>query len=549
MTKFRILSYVLASILVLSCDSVTHKRDVSDPDLAERHILNQDKGNKSEIPKIVRSSPVLPKPSPQTKEETHTVVVSNVPVSELLFSLARDADLNLDIDSDVSQNVTLNAVNQPLNAILERIVESSNLTYEIKNNVLRIKVDRPFIKYYRIDYINMSRLSESTSSVSTQISSTGQGAEGDSGGSADNNSTTDVRNESSNTFWETLASNISAIISPDEITIQAAPSGESSEVSAQTIDSSNNNLIINKETGIVAVRATRKQHKDVDKFINEVLFSSRRQVLIEATIAEITLNDRFQAGIDWSLIGNALDNSIINATQSFTDVPLFSRPSFNLSVTEFSSNGDTIQTTLSALEQFGDVSIMSSPKVMTLNNQTALLKVVDNIVYFSVDVNIETSSDEDGGSNGFVTFETEANTVPVGFVMSVTPFISEENAVTLNMRPTISRVIGQAVDPNPSLAEVGVVSEIPIIQVREVESMLKINSGEIAVMGGLMQDKIAYNRRGVPVLSRLPFLGSLFRYEDNSNEKTELVIFIKPTVIEQRFSQPDLLSYKSLQLQ
>ena len=534
-------------MLLLGCDSITHKRDVTDSDLSKRHILSQDTNNTETIPEIVKNSPSLPPPNPQQSEETHTVIVSSVPVAELLFSIARDAKLNLDIDSDVTGNVTLNAVNQPLIAILERIVESTNLTYDIKNDVLRVKRDRPYIKHYRIDYINMSRLSESSSSVSTQISSTGQGAEAESGGNADNNSTTDVQNQSSNNFWSTLESNIAAIISSENTVQATSPEGDSDKASTSTSrTATNNNLIVNRETGIIAVRANRKQHRDVDNFINEVIFSSRRQVLIEATIAEITLNDSFQAGIDWSLIGNPLDNSIVNATQSFTDVPLFSRPSFNLSLTEFRANGDTIQSTLSALEQFGDVSIMSSPKVMALNNQTALLKVVDNIVYFSVDVNIETTDNNNNDSNGFVTFETEANTVPVGFVMSVTPFISDENAVTLNMRPTISRVIGQAVDPNPSLAEVGVVSEIPIIQVREVESMLKVNSGEIAVMGGLMQDKISKNTRGVPVLSRLPFLGSAFRFENNSNEKTELVIFIKPTVIGQTLPQRDLLSYDSL---
>src|SRR5690606_14699441 len=119
---------------------------------------------------------------------------------------ARDADLNLDIDSNVSGTVTLNAINQPLTALLERIVETADLTYEIKNDVLRVKVDKPFLRNYRIDHINMSRSSVSSSQVSTQINSTGQGAAGQEGGSsgAGNNSSTEVTNRAENAFWDSL---------------------------------------------------------------------------------------------------------------------------------------------------------------------------------------------------------------------------------------------------------------------------------------------------------------------------------------------------------
>lgn len=529
-----------AILLQTACESVQTKNTFS-----AEHISKQTASQLADedIPAPIEIVPPVPQPQPQKASTIHTAIVSNVPVKELLFTLAREAKLNLDIDADVDGLVTINAIDQPLEALLDRIVESTDLIYEIKNGVLRVKRDKPYIVNYRIDYMNMSRSSDSKSTVSTQIQSTGQGAGSDTGSSSGNNSSTEVKNSSSNTFWDTLRSNVAAIIGqPPSAGQNYAQAGTGEADASASPAQESGDIIINKESGVMAVRATRKQHAEIEKFINEVQFSTRRQVLIEATIAEVKLNDTYQAGIDWSVLRDSVDETKMVA-QTLTDLSLFDRPTFNIQV-DRDTGDETLQGTLSALQTFGDVKIMSSPKIMTLNNQTALLKVVDNVVYFTVDVNIETSSSTTSGN--IVTYETEVNTVPVGFVMSVTPFISENNSVTLNIRPTISRVIDKAQDPNPDLAKVGVISEIPVIQVREVESILKVESGDIAVMGGLMQDVVNNRSRGVPGLSRIPYLGQLFRYDDDTTEKTELVIFIRPVVINRASIETDLQRFKSL---
>ncbi len=516
---YRLATVLIGMSLLGGCEHLRPQTAVS-----ANHIQRPDTADADAIPAPVRNSPPLPAPQPQPREPTHTVVVNDVPVRELLFALARDAELNLDIDADVDGRVTLNAIAQPLPAILERISESNDLTYDIKNDVLRIRMDKPFLRNYKIDYLNLTRRSRGTVNVSTQISATGQGGGTEGGGSSggDNNSLTAVENASDNSFWETLQANIIAILSDSD---------------TATPESLQRNVLLNRESGIIGVRASRRQHRDVEEFIDTVLNSSQRQVLIEATIAEVKLSDRYQAGIDWNLLKDDLEATV---DQSLTDLTLNSLPSFRINLTEQFGNGDVLQTTLSALETFGDVSVMSSPKVMAMNNQTALLKVVDNLVYFTVDVDIES-----GGENQsrLITYETQVHTVPVGFVMSVTPFISDRGAVTLNVRPTISRVIGQKRDPNPAIAEANVISEIPVIQVREVESVLKVGSGDVAVMGGLMQDEVSKSSRGVPFLGRLPLLGSLFRYQDDLTEKTELVIFIKPVVINHATVTGDLQQY------
>jgi MSHA type pilus biogenesis protein MshL len=502
-----------------------------EPKPSQGHIDKTNLKPSDNIPAAVSFTPQLPAPQAQAAEPTHTVVVSDVPVRELLFSLARDADFNLDIDNDVDGLVTLNAVNQPLNSILERIAAGANLRYSTHNKVLRISKDSPFMRNYRVDYLNMARTSTGSVNVATQISSTGQGAgaEGGGGGGGDNNSSTEVKNLSENAFWASLQRNIAGLLSTEN-------------TPAATAETSNPDIILNRESGIIGVRATAKQHREIQEFIDEVQNSAQRQVLIEATIAEVKLSDRYQAGINWSLVRDSTGHNIVfDMANSVNDVILNSAPAFNLGAST-RVDGNLLQTTLQALETFGDVSIMSSPKIMALNNQTALLKVVDNLIYFTVDVTIDQSSVV--GAAPTVVYESKVNTVPVGFVMSVTPFIDAQGSVTLNVRPTISRVIKQARDPNPELARVDVISEIPVIQVREVESVLKVNSGDVAVIGGLMQDETSKNKRGIPVLSKIPYLGSLFRYEDDSTDKTELVIFIKPIVIKHASINGDLKDYQ-----
>ncbi len=515
----RTLLIFLSTLLIVSCSQLRPEHEFSDG-----HLQPSDE-TPSFIPDIVKQQPVLPPPQPEIIESTHTVVVSDVPVKELLFAIAREADLNVDIDQNINETITLNAIDQPLSSILTRISELASLRYSINDQVLSIKKDVPYLKNYVIDYLNMTRSSKSTTSVSTQISATGQGAGQESSGDENNNSKTEVNNSSDNNFWDTLANNIAAIIGDTITDEKGSP-----------------NIIINKESGIAAVRATERQHAEVQKFIDEVQNSTQRQVLIEATIAEVKLSDRYQAGIDWSLLQEQAGSGV-DITQSVTDTNLISNPAISLILTDTNVGSNILQATLRSLETFGDVSVMSSPKVMAMNNQTALLKVVDNLVYFTVEVTVDNG---ETGQAPITTYETSVNTVPVGFVMSVTPYINQYGSVTLNVRPTISRVIDQRQDPNPDLARFNVVSEIPVIQVREVESVLKINNGDIAVIGGLMQDEISKNSSGIPILSKVPMLGSLFRYDNDQSDKTELVIFIKPVVISNPNNMNQISNYQRL---
>ena len=515
------------------------------PEESEGHITKKMIGNNGEIPETVSKTVLLPEPELTPKLETYTVIVSDVPVKDLLFSMARDANINIDIHSDIEGRVTLNAIDQTLPQILQRLVNQVDIRYELEDGTLKVSADTPYMRTYKIDYVNMARETRGVVRVATTLGSTGQGNIGETssgGGSSkgssgeNNSSSTEVINVSSNDFWKTLTENIKKFIKESP----AANKGDSNTDKNNTASSGGddkNNVIVNKETGLIAARATSKQHKSISEFIDNVLVNAKRQVLIEATIAEIKLSDRYQAGVDWSLVAEDPTSGVSFATD-LREANLGQSPFSSLTVAD-TIGGDELSITLRALEQFGDVKVLSSPKVMAINNQPAVLKVVDNFVYFEMDVQ---SSSTD--NTVVTTFETEIKTVPVGFVMSVTPYINENEVVTLNIRPTISRIIDRIADPNPEFKRVNVVSEVPVIQVREIESVLQINSGDTAIIGGLMQDTKNDTTKGVPILSDIPFIGGLFSYEDDLREKSELIVFIRPVVVKHASLTGDLSEYQ-----
>jgi MSHA type pilus biogenesis protein MshL len=515
------------------------------PTPSEGHIKSDPVKSKASIPATVSQAPILPPPGKREQLETYTVVVNQVPIRELLFSMARDAEINLDIDSNITGNITMNAIDQTLPKILDRIESQADITYQLSDDTLVVRADTPMLRVYEIDYLNIERSSGGTVSVSTEISATGTQMDATSGGGGggsssggDNKANSSIENASINEFWLTLTKNIASILD-EELNASA---GRGTEIS--------NNIIVNRESGIIAVRAKAKQHETIKQFIEQVVGNVQRQVLIEATIAEVRLSDTYQAGIDWSVVSETavVGGQTVLTKGGVQDViggNLGSSPFFQLA-TSGTINSNPLNITLKALETFGDVKVLSSPKVMALNNQTAILKVVDNEVFFTTDVQVDPGT---VNQNSTVVVDTNVNTIPIGFVMAVTPFIDNKDQVTLNVRPTISRIVRFVNDPNPLLAEQDVVSEIPVVQVREIETMLKISDSETAVIGGLMQDQINKENRGVPILSSIPLLGSLFSYTEEEYVKSELVIFIRPVVMEHASLNGDLAEYKKYLLE
>jgi len=555
----------------------------------KRSVLQQSEGHintptaapsVADVPAPARTSNFVPAPKPAVKAPTYTVVVSEVPVKELLFALARDTKQNIDIHPGLQGLVSLNAINETLPGILDRISKQVNMRFKIDGQTVIVSPDAPYMKTYKVNYVNMTRETTSEIGVTGQIqggSSSGGGAGGGTGGGSNKNaSSTIVKTVSNNNFWDTLRDNIRAILTStrnQNMTAeqraeraeavraqreerlqqaeavaragQGAPQlfnsvfgPQTGAAAAPTANDILNDIVVNAVAGTVSVQATEKQHALIQQHIDSITQVAQRQVLIEATIAEVTLSDAYQGGIDWSRLASS---GGLNLTQTLTSgvANAFSSGALTIGYTNINSQIGNITASVKLLQQFGNTRVLSSPKLMALNNQTALLKIVDNIVYFNIDATTTTAANV--GTN--TTFTTTALTIPIGMVMSMTPQVNDNGQVSLSVRPTVTRLNGFANDPNPSLCSDAIAkanggkcltNPVPQVQTREMESVLQLVSGQTAVLGGLMQDNISYARNAIPGAgnpANTGVLSELFSMRNDSASKSELVIFLRATVI------------------
>jgi len=540
---------------------------------SEAHIRADDPAPTGTVPPPVQVSTILPKPRPTQRPETYSVVVNGVKVQELLFALARDAKLNIDIHSGIGGTVTLNAIEQTLPQLLSRISRQVDMRWELEGPNLSVMPDIPYLRTYRIDYVNMERTSTGTVGVSSQIGTGSGGAAGGGGGAGagggGNSSSTTVRNTSDNRFWFTLEKNIKDILHETDKILptgasQAAPAAAQGAPGASAATAPNVSfreaaaVIVNAEASVIIVRATSRQHEKIQEFLDKVMANVTRQVLIEATIAEVQLNNQYQQGIDWSALRTRGSSSVafnqvsggnvsttppfptgISGTTSGAGLP--SIPSFP-NIFTVAGRGTNISGVLQLLESFGNVRVLSSPKLSVLNNQTALLRVVDNIVYFNVQSS--TTALGTGTGLGFVnTVSTTAVTVPVGFVMNVTPQISGDDIILLNVKPSTTRLIRFVNDPNPALL---IPNQVPQLRMREMESLIKVNSGQIAVLGGLIEDSVNDIEDTIPIINSIPIIGSLFSSRNRNNTKTELVVFLRPIVVKDPSIDGDFRAFRDM---
>ncbi len=656
---------LLAATLVLSACALLPPQTTS-----TRHV--------SETPEItaaitppslrpVRLPAMPPLPTPRAAQEVFSVVVNDVPVKTLLFALARDNKLNVDIHPSVGGRVTLNATDQTLPQLLERIAAQSDIRYEISGNLLRVQPDTPYLINYTIDYVNLQRQSSSNVSVSASLGAGGGGGSGSSDSS--------IKSSADNRFWDTLISNVCQIVLASnqnrnqrdeqielqrqqdrddrlrvalEITKalqpagqggagQASPASTGGSLSGSAGDlmrqvmgafgvtngnangsansdaaiatggasnaaaaggrvgnagasggtasaggSQNNNaaaqaagasascgsagggassgspasnpLMVNKESGVIGVNTTSKGHQQVRTFIDKVMAGARRQVLIEATVVEVQLSADSQSGVNWSQLitnGAAKGLSIGLGSAATGFVSNSTAGAGGASVASIGYKGDnawgTISAAINLLEKFGQAKVLSSPKLSVINNQTAIIKVVDDYVYVTISYIAPTFS-ASGGVTSPATYTSNINTIPVGFVMTVTPQISDAGDVTLNVHPSITRVVSKITDPNPALlnSTPPIVNLLPVVQTRELESVLRVQSGEIAVLGGLMQESSDSTEQGLPGMSRPSGWGAVLGGQrSESRTKTELIVFMRPVVVKDPSLNGDYKEFKS----
>ncbi|MBF2760581.1 MAG: hypothetical protein ISN28_09995 [Ectothiorhodospiraceae bacterium AqS1] len=509
-------------------------------------------------------------------------------VRELLNSLADQTAMNLDIDDDVDGYIQLNAYNQTIGQLLERIQKQMPMRIETIGDTLIILADNSYLRQYHVAFPDLTRTY--SSSVDGSVASSGSGSVG--------SASIGISKDGTGSVWQDLLAVIGTVMeglaveeagTEDRGPFRIDEDDESLETDREQFTSLAerearpvNEAFVHAlpDAGLLIFYGNSRQHEIVRSIIRRVETSARRQVLLQATVVEIALNNQYQQGIDWSLflsdrgtfgkvLGRPTNESLetfkeflelvypideeeagseaqAQANQQYINSEMrrvASQKGSRLSQTGYGNltfGIGELEAAISLLDRFGDTRVVSSPRISTLNGQPALLKVVEDNVYFQTTI----SRDEEDDGSITETIEVTQEVIPVGFVVNVYPQVGDDGTIILSMRPSISRVTGTAIPPSAGGLESQ--SAVPIVSVKEIETLMLLQDGQTAVMGGLIEDQTTDATVGVPGASEFPGIGDLFTKKDQSTRRVEYIIFVSAKIINNPSIQDMLPSDETL---
>ena len=463
-------------------------------------------------------------------------VTDSVPLRDVLIELGRKSKANLEIDPRIQGGILFTAHDQPFRDVLQRICRLAGLRATWEGAFVRVELDEPYQQTYPLDYPSLTRRTTSQVTVATNVFDVdvGNGSGGGHSG-GDNNSLAKIAGSSDADFWAELEKSLTQVLA----TSARNPSFLSN--ASGGVPTPAGNFSLDRQAGLVTVFGSSVQQEAVKTYLQRLQRKASAQVLIEARIVEVTLSDEFKSGINWRTLFSGATNvaesfGTVGAGAPFTTATTAAKGVFTASL-----EGKDFAGILNLVQTFGTTRVLSSPRLTVLNNQTAMLKVAQNEVYFITSAQFPTSTTTTGATiSGTPVFSSTPHTVPVGLVMTVQPSIdSEHSRVTMTLRPTISRVVTTVNDPSIGLNAAAsgltssVQSAIPVLAVSEMDSVLQLKSGEVAIMGGLMQDSSTNQDQGVPPFDTLPLVGNLAKSRDNEGATSELVILLRATILDE----------------
>jgi len=480
----------------------------------------KEKKEKGEEP-IPAASKLIVNPPPKTTINSKTIsfsVTDQVQLKDVLIELGRIAKIDVDLDPEISGGIIINAKNRPLSEVIDRIANLGNLRYTYENGTLHFEKDNPYVKNYSLDYLSegSNLWSDVQSNVSAILT--------DSAALSNNNS---VNNPSANNTPQANNGNAAANNNNAQTTTPLVainnPSVRKSSIS------------INKSAGLLYAFATQKQHNEIVKYLSEVQKNSSAQVLIEAKLVEVALKNIYKTGINWNW-ADVNSKGGLNKIGSNNNYSSTTGNPLDITVGILGATG--LNASVSALEQFGTTRTLSSPRIHAINNQKAVLNFTDKFVYFRIESNQATVTP---GASAATTTRTITSTKMeenIGVELTIIPSINiRSSEVTLNIKPKITVKSDTVKDPASPTNQAGevipeLINYVPVIQTREINTVAKIQSGNVIVIGGLMKETSENTDKGVPFLQRIPILGYLFKSVSKDSTVVETVIFIKATIVD-----------------
>ncbi|MDR2412248.1 MAG: hypothetical protein LBD66_01395 [Holosporales bacterium] len=441
-----------------------------------------------------------------------------------LAALASEIGANyriIGLEGNRDRGVFFSATKKPFIDIVSDLCELSHLRYTIRGDLITIEPDTPYLKTYTLSFPTQTRESTQTISTAINVFVTDKSDVKP----LDNGSSSTLRAAEKSDFWEEVARVLSAILETSA-TIKEGEEEEGEIVS------------IHKQAGLITVLASTHQHKMIEAYLKDLRLASTAQVLIEAKILEISLSDTHRNGINWQSLRSHFVAGVPLGTASTSGGAAFAVESGSSDVFTLGIKGGDLSAIAHLMRRFGRVRTLSNPRLTVMNNQTAILKVAKNEIFFRIEYNRNFSKSATGTDSDFAS--SHIQTVPIGLVMTVQAAIDlRTGRVILTLRPTVSRVAGTKEDPavaylsragtNTSTATIK--STVPVVEVREMDSVLTLYSGDVVLLGGLMQERDRRMRSGLPGAHRAPLLGSLLTARERESEVTELIILLRARIV------------------
>ncbi len=488
------------------------------------------------LPPIDRTAEV-PKSAPPVEEESRfDVQVKEAPGAAFFLSLVEDTPYSVVLHPEISGEITLSLSDATLSDVLDTVRDVYG--YDIQRDGDRIYVMPPGLRteVFELNYLNLERKGQSQTWISSgQISDKVSDSGSDSGSADSGESVTftagsSIATANDSDVWSELVRSVASIISNGD--------GRS--------------VVTNPNAGLLVVRAMPWELRDVERYLKQIEDSLNRQVILEARILEVTLSDGYQAGINWSQLvdkdgvettfsqvggGTVFDTGVSENAGNTGNLHPDTAPDLAagiLDTVDASAFGGVFSIAVQAshftalielLKSQGEVRTLSNPRISTVNNQKAIIKVGQD-EFFVTEVSTTTVT---GGSGTTTSPNITLTPFFSGIALDVTPQISRDNTVILHIHPSVSQVTDQQKTIRINSDE----QELPLAlsTIRESDSIVRARSGQVVVIGGLMQDNSSELDARTPILGDIPLLGKLFQHEQDVSRKSELVILLRPIVV------------------
>lgn len=428
-------------------------------------------------------------------ESKYTFTLRDADIREVLLAISQRTKLNIIVDLDVEGKVTVDIKEVTLTQALTALLTPLGLVFESDNGFIRVSKPRLETRLFFLNYVSTTRSGSRTTSTTTTTGGvgTGGGTTGTVGGLGGGGG---VIGGTTSTVTGTDTADIFTEI----------------EKGIKTLMSDKGKMTINKQASSIVVTDFPANLRKIAELLEVVEGSVQRQVLIQANIMEVILSDDYLMGIDWSIVpgpGFALKGMLPGGAAAMQAL------STGATAFRLGFFADPVNVLADALSRQGQVNVLSTPKISTLNNQKAVIRVGTNEIFFQETLTIPTTT-----APAIRTFSPQS--VTVGIVLDVTPQIGPDGTIIMNIHPSISEKTGEARAPDGTT--------VPIIAVRETDTVVKVREGETIIIGGLMSERKNMDRTSVPILGAIPWIGTIFGRSIDESRKSELVITLTPLV-------------------